>query len=61
MIQTNVLVIKDRGLNLDIEPKAITRPNGNAPTSVIINNFNVCMNPTFNASNTIGNCSVNDN
>ena len=57
MIQTRILVIKLSGLNLDIEPKAITRPSGNAPIRVTKNSFRVCIKPTFRARMTIGICS----
>lgn len=41
MIQTNVFVSQRKGVILDIDPKVITNPKGNAHTSVIPNIFNV--------------------
>ena len=49
MIQTKIRVRYRSGRNPDMEPNAITSPNGNAPSNVTKNNFNVCTNPTFNA------------
>ena len=49
MIQTKILVTQLKGLNLDIDPNAMTSPNGNAPINVTKNSFNVCKNPIFNA------------
>ena len=59
MIVTKSFTIKLSGLNLDIEPKEIINPKGNAPKRVTANSFKVCKNPTFNDLITIGNCSRN--
>ena len=46
MIQTNIFVIYERGLNFDIEPKEMTRPKGSANTSVSAKIRQVCSNPS---------------
>ena len=58
-IHTTNFVRYFNGSNLDIEPKAMISPKGNAPIRVTKNNFNVCIKPTFNAPTTIGSCSIN--
>ena len=58
MIQTKTLVMALSGFILDMDPRHITSPSGIAPTRVMIKSFNVCKKPTFNASNTIGNCVI---
>lgn len=59
IIQTSILQQNDKGLNLDILPKAIIKPKGIAPKRVTAKSFKVCIKPTFKASKTIGNCSKN--
>lgn len=47
-----------KGLNLLIEPKDMSNPNGIAPIRVTANNKSVFTKPSFKALNTIGNCSA---
>ena len=49
MIQTNTLVNHESGLNLDIEPNVIIRPNGIAKSSVSANSWQFSRNPTSNS------------
>src|SRR5699024_9648441 len=58
MIQTMIFVSQLKGLNRDMEPKAITSPRGTAPTSVTKNSFSVCRKPAFRERMTIGSCSI---
>ena len=58
MIQTMNLDIMLKGRNLDMDPKAITKPKGTAPINVTKNNLSVCRKPLFNAPRTIGICSM---
>ena len=59
MIQTSVLVSVLRGLNFDIEPNEMIKPNGKEPASVTINNFKVDKKPILSDIKTVGNCSIN--
>ena len=56
MIHTKRLVMRLRGLNLEVEPNMMISPRGMAPSSVTANSRSVCRKPTFSAWKTTGNC-----
>ncbi len=58
MIQTKNLVIADKGLKLDIDPKEITSPSGIENINVVKKSLRVCKKPTLRADITVGNCSI---
>lgn len=55
MIHTKIFTKKERGLNLHIEPKLMTKPSGNAKTNVKANSFSVSRNPSKRARVTVRN------
>ena len=55
-IHTSMRVNTLSGFTLDMDPKAISRPSGSAPSSVTKNSFIVCKNPMFSERTTMGNC-----
>ena len=55
MIQTNTFVIYAKGLNLDIDPKEITKPKGSANTSVSAKIRQVVSKPSSNRKVTFKN------
>ena len=55
MTHTRKRVKSLKGVNFDIEQKAMTRPKGSAPMSVTANNFRVAIKPSFIAPMTVTN------